>query len=288
MKVVDAKDFEAFSSFFKGRKGSRRAKAVMRLLAIDKVNYLYDRFGAYNGPEFTTRLLDEVEAHYWVGNAYRLKSLPDGSFITVSNHPYGGLDGIISIDLFAGIRPDYRFMVNRFLSRIETLNSNFISVTPTGNKKTGITGTSIKGIRETLEHLNNGHPIGFFPSGAVSAFSLRNLCVSDRKWQKSILRIIHSAKVPILPVRFFDKNSPFFYFLGLISWKIRVLRLPAEVFNKKGQKIRLGIGQIISVEEQAQFNTAENLGDFLRKTVYDMPLPATLVSPTAIRSGYFQ
>ena len=277
MKVVSVKDFEAISSFFKGEKGHRRAEFIMRLLSIDKVNSLHERFGAYAGPEFTTRLLDDIKVQYVVGNVERLRSLPGGSFITVSNHPYGHLDGIISIDLMAAIRPDYRFMVNKILSMIKTLKGNFISVTPTGNKKTGITGTSLRGIRETLEHIRNGHPLGFFPSGAVSDFRLRNLRIRDRKWQESILHVIHSVKVPILPLRFFDKNSPFFYFLGLLNWRIRLLRLPTEVFNKKGQELRIGIGNIISVKEQEQFKSPEALGAFLRKVVYEMPLPATFM-----------
>lgn len=277
MKVLDANDFEALSRFFKGEKGHRRAEFVMRLLAIDKVNRVYDNSGAYTGPEFTSRLLDDLGVNYVVGNAERLGSLPEGSFITVSNHPYGALDGIISIDLMAHIRRDYKFMVNKILSMIRTMNVNFISVTPTGNTKTGVKSSSIKGIRETVERLNSGHPVGFFPAGAVSDFSLRSLRIRDRKWQESILRVIHSAKAPILPIRFFDKNSPFFYFLGLINWRVRLLRLPWEAFNKKGQEPRVGIGKLISAEEQTQFGSPEEFGVFLRKTIYEMPLPDTFI-----------
>ncbi|MDT8402159.1 MAG: hypothetical protein RQ743_10720 [Bacteroidales bacterium] len=278
MKVVYAEDFAAISSFFKGEKGHRRAEFIMRLLSIDKVNRLHENYGTYSGSEFTSRLLDDVGVNYLVGNGDRLRDLPEGSFITVSNHPYGGLDGIISIDLLASIRPDYRFMVNEILSRVSALKENFISVTPTGNHKKGITATSIRGIRNSLDHLHRGHPLGFFPSGAVSDFSLRDFRVSDRKWQESILHVIHSVKVPILPMRFFDRNSAFFYFLGLINWRIRLLKLPSEVFNKKGIKLRLGIGNIISVKEQEHFTNARSLGIFLRKVVYDMPLPANFLS----------
>ncbi|MFO7935045.1 MAG: 1-acyl-sn-glycerol-3-phosphate acyltransferase [Bacteroidales bacterium] len=277
MKVVDASDFESLSFIFRGERGHRRAERVMRFLAIDKVNRVYDNSGQYSGPEFTSRLLNDLGVEYVVGNAGRLKSLPEGAFITVSNHPYGGLDGIISIDLMAGLRPDYKFMVNEILALIKTMNGSFITVTPISNKKTGVSSSSIKGIRETLDHLQDGHPVGFFPSGAVSDFSLREFRIRDRKWQKSILHLIHTAKVPILPIRFFDTNSAFFYFLGLINWRIRMLRLPSEVFNKKGRNPRLGIGNLISVEQQEPFDTPEALGVFLRKTVYDMPLPGRFI-----------
>ncbi|MGC9341077.1 MAG: 1-acyl-sn-glycerol-3-phosphate acyltransferase [Bacteroidales bacterium] len=278
MKVVYAKDFTAISSFFKGEKGHRRAEFIMSLLSIDKVNSLHENYGRYSGPEFTSRLLDDVGVNYLVGNSDRLRDLPEGSFITVSNHPYGGLDGIISIDLIASIRSDYKFMVNETLSRVSALKENFISVTPTGNHKKGITATSIRGIRKSLDHLRRGHPLGFFPSGAVSDFSLRDFRVRDRKWQESILHLIHSVKVPILPMRFFDGNSAFFYFLGLINWRIRLLKLPSEVFNKRGKKVRLGIGNIISVKEQEQFTSAKAFSFFLRKAVYDMPMPSNFLS----------
>lgn len=277
MKVVYPKDFEALSCFFRGKRGPRRAEFIMRLLAIDKINWVYNNSGAFTGAEFTSGLLDDLGVTYAIGNAERLASLPEGPFITVSNHPYGGLDGIMSIDLFARLRPDYKFMVNRMLSLVKTLNDNFISVVPTGNKKTAIKAASIRGVRDSLEHLRNGHPLGFFPSGAVSDFSLADLRVRDRKWQSGILHLIHRVKVPVLPVRFFDKNSAFFYFLGLINWRIRLLRLPSEVFNKKGQVPRIGIGEIISVEEQEQFSDPEALGLHLRKRVYEMPLPGNFV-----------
>ncbi len=277
MKVVEPHDFEALSFLFRGNKGHRRAEFIMRMLAIDKINNLYDNSAKYSGVSFTSGLLDDLGVKYAVGNAERLQSLPDGAFITVSNHPYGGLDGIMSIDLFASIRPDYKFMVNRILSTVRALDDNFISVVPAGNKKTGVKAASIKGIRDTLSHLRNGHPAGFFPSGAVSDFSPGELRVRDRKWQASILHLIHSVRVPIMPVRFFDINSAFFYILGLINWRIRLLRLPSEVFNKTRHEQRIGIGRLITVEEQQQFPDPGSLGAFLRQSVYEMPLPDRFV-----------
>lgn len=273
MEVIGVKDFESYSPIFRGEFGHKCAKFVMHLLAIDRINKVYDNSGEYTGAEFSSRLLNDLGVHYVVGNADRLNLIPDGAFITISNHPYGGLDGIITIDLFARLRPDYRFMVNKILSLVKTLNQNFISVTPTGNKKAEITAATINGIRETINLLHNGHPLGFFPSGAVSDFSLKDMKIRDRRWQDSVLHLIHSARVPVVPVRFFDTNSPFFYFLGLISWKIRTLRMPYELFNKKNREQRVAIGNVISVEEQERFTDYRSLGAYLRKVVYEMPVP---------------
>jgi putative hemolysin len=283
MKVIDSKEFEDLSPIFKGKMGRRFAEFIMRFCAIDNVNQVYDHSFGYTGAEFTSRLLNDLGVHYVVGNAERLKLLPEGAFITVSNHPYGGLDGIILIDLMAGIRADYKFMVNNMLSRVKTMKENFISVNPTGKKKNEVTRTNLNAIRETLAHIHDGHPMGFFPSGAVSDFSLRDLRVRDRRWQTSILHLIHSVKVPILPIRFFDTNSAFFYFLGVINWRIRSLRLPSEVFNKREQETRLAIGNIISIQEQEKFTDGDSLGSYLRKAVYEMPKPASFIHPNILK-----
>ena len=277
MKVIEPKDLEPLSFLFRGAKGQRFAEWMISFLAIDKVNRVYDNSGAWNGSEFTSRLLKDVGVSYVVGNPERLRDLPGGAFITVSNHPYGGLDGIMTIDMMARIRPDYKFIVNKILSLVKTLNGNFIPVVPTGNKKTGIKAASIRGIREAIGHLGAGHPLGFFPSGAVSDFTLRDMKVRDRRWQESMLHLIHSVKVPVLPIRFFDKNSAFFYFLGLINWRVRLLRLPSEVFNKRGSHQRIGIGELISVEEQSRYPDPFSLGEYLRKKVYEMPVPEQFV-----------
>jgi hypothetical protein len=89
--------------------------------------------------------------------------------------------------------------------------------------------------------------------------------------------MIYSVKVQVLPIRFFDKNSTFFYFLGFINWWVRSLRLPREVLNKREQELRIGIGDIITIEKREQFTDAETLGAFLRECVYEMPMPTSFI-----------
>ena len=90
---------------------------------------------------------------------------------------------------------------------------------------------------QSLKHLQAGAPLGLFPSGAVSDLSIKDGCIRDREWQLSAIQLIKKARVPIVPIRFRDKNSMFYYLLGLLNWKIRVTRLPREVFNKRDKRI---------------------------------------------------
>lgn len=269
MPLLTLDEVQGMSPIFHGKTGAWFGKALMRCLRIDGCNALYDRNSHLKGPAFARAVLNDIGVRYEILNPEILDTLPDGPFITVSNHPYGGLDGIILVDLFGHLRPDYKVMVNKFLSRVKALEDSFICVTPNGNQRNNPTSESICGVKESLCHVRNGYPIGLFPAGAVSDLSLKDRCVRDREWQESVIRLIRRMNVPVLPVRFLDRNTDFYYSLGLIDWKVRVLRLPSEVLNKSGKTVRVSLGPLIPVEELASRLPIEVLSDFLRAKVYD-------------------
>jgi putative hemolysin len=281
-KLIDTTHFILVSPIFEGERGQRFARFVMKLFKIDLVNDLYEHSSQYKGAEFAASILKDLGVDYLIGYTEKLMPLREGVFITVSNHAYGGLDGIMLIDLMATIRSDYKLMVNEILSLVKNMEENIISVQPRRGNKSPDPVKNIFGIRETLAHIKDGHPLGFFPAGAVSMFNFKNFRIRDREWQESIIKLIQTLKVPIVPIRFFDKNSIFFYLLGLIDWRVRQFRMPYELFNKKKRKIRIGIGDIISVDEQAKFPDAKSLGAYLHKVIYAMPLPESFIARSEI------
>jgi Putative hemolysin len=264
MPLITSKELGELYPPLGGKIGQAFLDWAMRFFSMDAFNDVYDRLFDFKGPDFTDAFLKDQGIEYAVGGAEHLAELPDGPFITVSNHPFGHIDGITLVDLFGHIRPDFKVMVNKILARIKTLENNFITVIPTGRKRTAPEVDSIAGIRRALEHIRGGHPVGFFPSGAVSDLSLRECCIRDRQWQEPVLRLIQKAAVLVVPVRFFDRNSDFYYILGLISSAIRILRLPAEGLNKRGKLVHIGVGPVISPEKQAACGDARQLGKLLR------------------------
>jgi len=269
MPLLTLNELEKATPLFRGKCGNAFCKVLMRMLAIDKVNDLYGRNSDYRGPDFARAVLEDIGVKYEILNADVLQRLPDGPFITISNHPYGHIDGVMLVDIFGHIRPDFKVMVNKFLGRIETLGDNFICVTPTIGERTAPTGDSIQGIKDAVAHIRGGGVLGLFPAGAISDLSLKDGCIRDREWQEPVIRLIKKMNVPIVPVHFLDRNSNFYYSLGLIDWKVRLLRLIAEVFNKEGKSTRIAIGEIITPEQQSEFSDIRQFGDFLRNKVYN-------------------
>ncbi len=273
MPLLPVEQIEQLAPVFKGKFGNAVAAMLRKVLSIKTLSDLYDTIDEHQGADFAGVLLDKLGVNYQLGGSKRLLNLPDGPFVTVSNHPYGGMDGVILIDLIGHLRSGFKVMVTEFLALVEALRPSLIVVNPKNNLNKGVTSRNIQGVREVLARLRDGEPVGFFPSGAVSDLCLKEMRIRDREWQEAVLRLIQKAGVPIVPVRFFDHNSLWFYNLGLIDWKIRLLQLPHELVNKKFRRIRVGIGETLSVEEQSEYSDIKDFGAFLRSKVYDMPMP---------------
>ena len=277
---------ERISPIFKGRKGRFFFNIAARLTGIARINALHDRVdtaGVPYGPPFAHGLLEDLDIDFRIGGAERLETLPDGPFIVVANHIYGHIDGICLVDVFGHSRPETKVMVNEMLTWIPGLAPSFIAVNPATAASKGVSGTSVSGVKSALQQVRDGGPLCLFPSGAVADLKPgKGWILSERDWQDAAIRLVRKARVPIVPVRFFDRNSRFYYSLGLIDYRIRFIRLFHEMFNKRGSRPRMGIGEVISVERQEQYTDLQAFKAFLRSSVYDMPLPETFVNRSTL------
>lgn len=287
--LLPLSEMAALSPLFRGRCGTGFAKMLKRALSIDKVEAFYEDICGWDGShetgatgvEFCRRAVEESgycmtlngmprdEAVAWLR-----ENLPSGPFITVSNHTLGALDGMGLIDLFGSARGDYKFMVNAMLMRMRAAASCFIPVTPTGAVRTAPTAESINGVYAAMEHLRHGGSLGLFPAGAVSNLELGKRPdepkVRDRDWQPSIVKFIRRAGVPVLPVYNASLNSRFFYSLGLLDWRLRLTRLPAELLNKSGRELRFVAGPLITPDQIAAAGSLQDLRTLLRSAVYSL------------------
>ena len=277
MGVVTVKDLEKLSPLFRGKAGNAFARVLMRFTGVNKINRLHQYVednGIEFGPDAAKGILDCAGIDYLIGYPERLDNLPEGAFITISNHPYGHFDGIVLMDMIGHKRPGVKVMVNKLLMLIRCLAPSFISVDPTGSERKAATSVSINGVKRALQTVKSGDPLCLFPSGAVSDLKPREgWIIRDREWQDAAVKLIMKAGVPIVPIRFFDRNSNFYYSLGLIDYRVRLLRLCHELSNKKGKPLRVGIGDVISVEEQKEYNDLQEFKAFLRSKVYGMSMP---------------
>jgi putative hemolysin len=266
-KLIDLETLQRFSPVFKKPYGSLLAKCVMKIVGLDKVNRVYDSGKYETGTDIEDAMIDGLGITRIVHNIEVLKQFEGQPFITVSNHPYGHIDGIMLIGEVAKIRPDYKVMVNWMLNMIDVMQDHFIGVNPYDSNM--VNRSSLSGVKECLAQLKANHPVGFFPAGAVSK-NIGGNKVKDRVWQDSVIKLIRKANVPVVPVYFSGQNSYFFNWLDKIDWRIRTIRLCHELDTKKGKTIHLIFGEPIMPETQNQFTDTLQLGEFLKESTYQL------------------
>lgn len=256
----------------KGKLGQWVARRIMHLLEIDRVNDIQNRYAALTGPAFADKVLEEVGVKYHLPEK-DLENLPaEGGFITISNHHFGSIDGLILTSVVGSRRPDYKILTTFLLALIPSLKDYFLPVDNLSGGKAD--ARSINGIRMALRHIADGGSIGFFPAGEVATWQrARNRregsfkTIQDKPWADNITKLMKRSGLPIVPIYFEGSNSKGFHRLGLIHPRLRTVRLIHEMFNKAGTTVNVRIGKPI-LPEELEGRSIEELSWYLRGRCY--------------------
>ncbi len=265
MKLIGSEDIFRIARLKKlGSKGLSRF--LMLVMKFNKINKLYSKTYQSDGLSFTDAIIKELDLRYEVSDEDMAKLPEKGPFIVVSNHPYGGIDGLLLIKIIGDKRPDFRMISNFLLQRIEPLRD--LTLPPLQNEACREGMLDPESVELAGNHLNEGKPLGVFPAGTVSTLNEEWTEVTDREWQYPMLKFIRQAKVPVIPVCFTGTNSRIFHILGLVHPMLRNVRLPSELFNKRKKVIRIRIGAPVTVAEQNEMSDISRFGRFLRAKTY--------------------
>ncbi|MGB5654437.1 MAG: lysophospholipid acyltransferase family protein [Robiginitalea sp.] len=266
MSLVTAKEVaRAIQLDRYGPLGTAIGWVLMRITRMSSINRVYEMHKDLPGPEFLDAILKYYEIDFEIPEE-DFKRLPkEGAYITISNHPLGGIDGILLLKLLLARRPDYKIIANFLLQRIEPLRPFILPVNPFENHKDA--KSSVLGFKRAMEHLGKGHPLGIFPAGEVSTYKDGKLIV-DKPWEEAAVKLIRKSGVPVVPIYFHARNSRLFYRLSRISDLLRTAKLPSEPATQHSRSIKVRIGQPISLEMQQEQETLEDFTDLLRRKTY--------------------
>jgi putative hemolysin len=249
---------------------------LMKVLKISTINKIYDRNKHLKELDFLNALLDDLQIKFDIPEE-DFKRLPkSGAYITISNHPLGGIDGLLLLKLMLEKEPNFKIIANFLLHRIDPIKQYIMPVNPFENHKDA--KSSVIGIKETLAHLRDGKPLGMFPAGEVSTYKDGQLMV-DKPWEEGAIKVIRKAQVPVVPIYFHARNSRLFYLISKINGTMRTAKLPSEVFSQKHRPIKVRIGKPISVAEQNEYATIEDFSEFLRRKTYMLANPFQKETP---------
>lgn len=266
MGIVSAREVANVMNLRKyGFLGTGIGWLVLKTTKLSRINKEYDRHKHLTGTEFIDAILKRFEIDFEIPEK-DLKRIPkEGPFITISNHPLGGIDGMILMKLVLHSRPDYKVIANFLLHRLDPLKPYILPVNPFEDHKEA--KSSLSGMKNAIAHLKAGNSLGIFPAGEVSTYRDRKIIV-DKPWEPSAMKLIQKSKVPVVPIYFHAKNSLFFYRLASFSDVLRTAKLPSEMLSQRKRKIKVRIGQPISVEDQVEHTNLEAYTAFLRRKTY--------------------
>lgn len=246
-------------------------RSLERTVCQDELNRLLRDNFPRRGADFCRGVLDDLGVTVRFHNTGNLPPKEHKRVLFVSNHPLGGLDGMVLIDFvrnYYGVEP--RFIVNDLLTAIEPLSDTFIPVNKHGAQS-----------RQAIEALDEAFasdvPLLMFPAGLVSRRGKKGV-VADLEWQKMFVTKARRYARDIIPLHFYGENSSFFYKfakfrrrLGL-KFNIEMIYLPREVFRSRGKTFDVVVGEPVSHASLGDMSPRDKAQQ-IRQQVYALDRP---------------
>ncbi len=265
MKLISDRDIKNADRLYLPE-GSVIEETLFRILRYKRLSNKYQELYGRDNTLLINSVLDELELKYEIPDE-DLENIPEaGSFITVSNHPYRGIDSLLLYKLVYGKRTDFKLLQNYTLPDVEQLNN--VTLPSAESIQTEEIKTSITDFSEALKYLESGHCMGIFPAGASPSHFEESHIILDGEWQTSSVRFIKAANVPVIPVYFHGTQIKLLYIFRKINPLMKFTDLPSEILNKKNRIVRIRIGSPVTVNEQEEFKDISQYGRYLRARTY--------------------
>lgn len=211
---------------------------LKRVIHQDEINrFLVENHGK-KGFDFSRAILHNYGITY---KAIGLENIPaDGRFVFASNHPLGGMDGIVFITAVGERFPNLKFPVNDILMNIKGLDNIFVPINKHGRHS-----------REAAALLDkvysSADQVLMFPAGLVSRKKKGE--IKDLEWKSNFLKKAIQYQRDIVPVHMTGSNTNFFY--NLANWRkrlgikanIEMLYLADEFYKIKEKNIVIRFGK---------------------------------------------
>lgn len=196
----------------------------------------------------------------------------DQPVIFVSNHPLGGLDGMIIAQMIhesgARKRP-LKVIVNDLLMFMEPIADLWAPVSKVGK-------LSKEQALEQQRMWESESDVMSFPAGACSRLQRIDgkWQIRDLEWQKNIIQRAKEYKRNIVPIYFEGQNSKFFYTLAYIrkllhiKLNIEMLYLVDEMYGAHGKHFRVHVLPPIPYSTFDTTRTPKEWAQYVKSIVY--------------------
>jgi putative hemolysin len=248
--------------------GLTLSDTLLQILKYPQLNRLYSESKDKNPLDLINSLIDLLDLKIDIPEADLTNIPAEGPFITVSNHPFRGIDSMLLYKLICSRRADFKIMGNYKLHEIEPLRNIIVPVNTYEYQRAKI--SSYRGITEGFKHLRDGHCLGLFPTAEDSKQWDSGKILLDREWTQVSLKMIRMANVPIVPVYFHGTRTRISQMISNIMPLQGGSGLPVELLRKRKRTVKVRIGTPVSAKDQAELGDLTAYGRYLRARVYSL------------------
>ncbi len=260
----------SYATYFDHPLKRRMVRALERLSGQPRIQKLYRRYREeLQGEPFfgaAVKLLDlRVEF-----DLARHAAIPrSGPLVVVANHPFGVLDGLVICHLLSLLRTDFKILTNAVLDGAPEASDWILPIDFAGTKEAQ--ALNIETRRVSLDILKSGGCIIVFPAGGVStAPTPFSRAAVDDTWKPFTAKLITQSGASVVPVYFEGQNSRLFQLASHMSLEVRLALIFREVNRKRGKRMPVHIGEVLTPEDLANAGKRAELMSFLRDATYSM------------------
>ena len=243
-----------------------------RIVHVKQMNAFLRKYPDLEGYDFIRRVLDEELC--CTASIEGVENIPTDNkpVIFASNHPLGGLDGMIIAQMIHESRKEKRelkVIVNELLMFMKPIASLWAPVSKTGS-------LSKEQVLQQQAMWESGTDVMTFPAGACSRLQRINHAwsIRDLEWQKNFIQRAREYHRDIVPVYFEGQNSRFFYALAYIRKllhipvNIEMLYLVDEMYGARGKHFRVHVLPPIPYTTFDNSKTPKQWAQYVKSIVY--------------------
>jgi 1-acyl-sn-glycerol-3-phosphate acyltransferase len=243
---------------------------INRILHIEYINHILKEFGHLHDLDFVAAMIIDFNVNPKVSG---LENLPlEGRYIFASNHPLGGFDGILLMDVLGRRYKEIRFLVNDILLNLYPIKGLMIPI----NKHGGHSREAALMIEEAMA---SDMQILTFPAGLVSR-KIKGRII-DLEWKKNFIQKAVEYKRDVIPVHFSGRNSNWFYFVAKlrkflrIKWNLEMFYLVDETYRHRNMSVNVEFGKPVPWQTFDHTKSPKEWADYVRAQVYSMEATGT-------------
>lgn len=239
-------------------------RPLEKLIHQDELNGFFDTCKGATPEEFLKKSFAFLEVTHSV--EYTAPLDENERYIFASNHPFGGLDGMLLVDALIERFGDAGAIVNDLLMNVAFLEPLWIPINKYGKQNID------KSIRYDAALSSPTKQILTFPAGLCSRYIDGR--VQDTEWKSHFIKDALRYERKIVPIYVDGVLSKRFYriyrlrkFLH-INLNIELVLLVDEMFRQHGKHVNIRIGAPIDINT-IEGNRAERC-DYVRQQVYKL------------------